>query len=92
MNALVDLWNGIGYFEGFLFTVWLVGLYWGKKRLDFHFARRTQHAWDKSIYKVRIVEDSHISVDHANIENIQHAHIDDIGEIHGDVTTHPKPF
>ena len=21
-----------------------------------------------------------------------HAHIDDIGEIHGDVTTHPKPF
>ena len=24
--------------------------------------------------------------------NIDHARIDDIGEIHGDVTTHPKPF
>ena len=24
--------------------------------------------------------------------DIDHAHIDDIGEIHGDVTTHPKPF
>ena len=23
---------------------------------------------------------------------IDHAHIDDIGEIHGDVTTHPKNF
>ena len=31
----------------------------------------------------------HISIDHGHIE---HAHIDDIGEIHGDVTTHPKPF
>ena len=24
--------------------------------------------------------------------DIAHAHIDDIGEIHGDVTTHPKNF
>ena len=24
--------------------------------------------------------------------DIDHAHIDDIGEIHGDVTTHPKNF
>ena len=24
--------------------------------------------------------------------NIDHAHIDDIGEIHGDVVTHPKQF
>ncbi len=24
--------------------------------------------------------------------DIDHAHIDDIGEIHGDVTTHPKKF
>ena len=24
--------------------------------------------------------------------DIDHGHIDDIGEIHGDVTTHPKPF
>ena len=25
-------------------------------------------------------------------DDIDHAHIDDIGEIHGDVTTHPKNF
>ncbi len=24
--------------------------------------------------------------------DIDHGHIDDIGQIHGDVTTHPKPF
>ena len=24
--------------------------------------------------------------------DIDHGHIDDIGEIRGDVTTHPKPF
>ena len=27
-----------------------------------------------------------------SIEKIDHAHIDDIGEIHGDVVTHPKQF
>ena len=34
----------------------------------------------------------HIDIDHGHIEQIDHARIDDIGEIHGDVTTHPKPF
>ena len=37
----------------------------------------------------------HIDIDHGHIEHIDaidHAQIDDIGEIHGDVTTHPKPF
>ena len=37
----------------------------------------------------------HISIDHGHIEQIDHvyhAHIDDIGEIHGDVVTHPKKF
>ena len=33
-----------------------------------------------------------IDIDHGHIEQIDHARIDDIGEIHGDVTTHPKPF
>ena len=33
-----------------------------------------------------------INIDHGHIEQIDHARIDDIGEIHGDVTTHPKPF
>ena len=26
------------------------------------------------------------------IDHVDHAHIDDIGEIHGDVVTHPKNF
>ena len=37
----------------------------------------------------------HIDIDHGHIEHIDaidHAHIDDIGEIHGDVVTHPKKF
>ena len=34
----------------------------------------------------------HIDIDHGHIEQIDHARIDDLGEIHGDVTTHPKPF
>ena len=37
----------------------------------------------------------HIDFDHGHIEHIDaidHAHIDDIGEIHGDVVTHPKKF
>ncbi len=32
-----------------------------KKRLDFHFARRTQHSWDKSVYKVKLVEDVNVN-------------------------------
>ncbi len=32
------------------------------------------------------------ALDHLNIEKIYHSHIDDIGEIHGDVVTHPKQF
>ena len=32
------------------------------------------------------------SLEHLHIEQIDHAHNDDIGEIHGDVTTHPKNF
>ena len=44
---------------------------------------------------------AHISIDHGHIEHIDHvdhidaidhAHVDDIGEIHGDVVTHPKNF
>ena len=32
------------------------------------------------------------SLEHLHIEKIDDAHIDDIGEIHGDVVTHPKQF
>ena len=30
MTAAVEAWNTMGWFEGFLFTAWIVALYWGK--------------------------------------------------------------
>ena len=32
------------------------------------------------------------ALENLHIEKIDHAHIDDIGDIHGDVITHPKQF
>ena len=40
MEAATNAWHSMSYMEGFLFTVWIVGLYWGKKRIDLHFVRR----------------------------------------------------
>ena len=54
----------------------------------------------KSLEKIAS-EGLHITIDHGHIEHIDHVdhidaidhtHIDDIGEIHGDVITHPKKF
>lgn len=56
MEWFYKLWMDLSWVDGFFFTLWIVGIYWGKKRLDYHFARKTQHAWDKSVYKVRLVE------------------------------------
>tara|TARA_Y100001963_G_scaffold59978_1_gene83785 strand:+ start:1308 stop:1592 length:285 start_codon:yes stop_codon:yes gene_type:complete len=84
---LNEAWN-LSWGEGIQFILVLAFVYWLKKRIDFHFAKKQS----KIVYKVKIVDDSHISVDHAHIEAIDHAHIDDIGEIHGDVVTHPKKF
>ena len=52
--AVFDTWVTLTWLAWI--TLWIVGIYWGKKRLDYHFARKTQHAWDKSVYKVRLVE------------------------------------
>ena len=40
LGILQWAWESLGYFEGIIFTVWLVGLYWGKKRIDERFRRR----------------------------------------------------
>tara|TARA_R100001594_G_scaffold19766_3_gene38507 strand:- start:17323 stop:17457 length:135 start_codon:yes stop_codon:yes gene_type:complete len=42
MEAATNAWNSMGYVEGFVFTCWIVGLYWGKKRIDYHFDRKTK--------------------------------------------------
>ena len=33
-------WETLGWVDGVLFTVWLYGMYLGKKRIDEHFRRR----------------------------------------------------
>ena len=40
MEAATNAWHSMSYVEGFFFTVWIVGLYWGKKRIDLHFDRK----------------------------------------------------
>ena len=50
MDAAVHAWNSIGWFDGFLFTVWIVALYVGKLKIDQRFARRT-------VYRVKLEED-----------------------------------
>ncbi len=50
MNAAVHAWNTMSYFDGFLFTVWIVGLYIGKLKIDQRFSRRT-------IYRVKLEKD-----------------------------------
>lgn len=50
---LVDAWN-MSWEEGIQFVIALVGLYYVKKRLDLHFARKQAKT---TIYKVKLVED-----------------------------------
>jgi len=50
---LVDAWN-MSWEEGIQFVIALVGLYYVKKRLDLHFARKQAKT---TIYKVKIVEE-----------------------------------
>ena len=57
---LNQAWN-MSWGEGIQFILVLAFLYWLKKRIDLHFAKKTS----KIVYKVKIVDDSHISVDHA---------------------------
>lgn len=47
MESATEAWNSMSYAEGFLFTLWIVTLYWGKKRIDLHF--------DRKMYKNRTV-------------------------------------
>ena len=50
---LVDAWN-MSWEEGIQFIIVLVGLYYVKKRLDLHFAKKQAKT---TIYKVKLVED-----------------------------------
>ena len=47
MDSAVEAWNTMGWFEGFLFTAWIVALHVGKLKIDQRFARRT-------VYRVKL--------------------------------------
>ena len=78
---LNDAWN-MSWSEGIQFLIVLIILYYVKKRIDLHFAKKQS----KIVYRVKVVEDSHINVDHAHIDEIDHNHIE------GDVNTHTKTW
>ena len=59
---LNDAWN-MSWGEGIQFLIVLIILYYVKKRIDLHFARKTAK---NTIYKVKIVE-GHIDVDHGDV-------------------------
>ena len=59
---LNDAWN-MSWGEGIQFLIVLIILYYIKKRIDLHFARKTAK---NTIYKVKIVE-GHIDVDHGDV-------------------------
>lgn len=40
MDSATEAWNSMSYAEGALFTIWIVALYWGKKRIDLYFDRK----------------------------------------------------
>ena len=39
MDSAVEAWNSMGWFEGLLFTAWIVALYVGKLKIDQRFVR-----------------------------------------------------
>tara|TARA_B100001057_G_scaffold174662_1_gene175275 strand:- start:456 stop:590 length:135 start_codon:yes stop_codon:yes gene_type:complete len=40
MNAAVEAWNTMGYFEGLLFSLWILGMYYVKIKMDNKFSKR----------------------------------------------------
>ena len=40
MNSAVEAWNTMGYFEGLLFSLWIIGMYYVKIKMDNKFSKR----------------------------------------------------
>ena len=55
MEAATNAWHSMSYLEGFFFTEWIVGLYWGKQRIDLHF--------DRKMYKNRSILKKSTTID-----------------------------
>ena len=41
MEGATEAWNTLSYGEGFLFTLWIISVYYIKKRIDFHFEKKS---------------------------------------------------
>tara|TARA_B100000614_G_C14297971_1_gene390692 strand:+ start:187 stop:435 length:249 start_codon:yes stop_codon:yes gene_type:complete len=82
MEGLANAYNAISWADTVPFLLAITALYWGKKWIDLRFDRKKAQI----VYKVKIVGDSHISVDHAHIDEIEHNHIE------GDINTHAKTW
>ena len=82
LGDAANAYNAISWPDAIPFLIVIVGLYWLKKWIDLRFARKKS----KIVYSVKIVPDSHINVDHAHIDEIDHNHIE------GDINNHPKTW
>jgi|TARA_B100000424_G_scaffold176948_1_gene136685 hypothetical protein len=82
LSGLAELWEAVDWQDVPVFFICLFGLYWGKNWIDLRFSRKKAQI----VHKVKIVGDSHINIDHAHIDEIDHNHIE------GDVNTHPKTW
>ena len=40
MGAAVEAWNTMTYFEGFVFSLWIIGMYYVKIKMDNKFSKR----------------------------------------------------
>ena len=63
MTDLTNAWNSMGYFEGFLFTIWIIGLYYIKLRMDKWYHITVEK---KTVHRVRVESDSHLDVENHN--------------------------
>lgn len=81
-SGLAQLWEAVDWQDVPIFFICLFGLYWGKNWIDLRFARKKAQI----VHRVKIVGDSHINIDHAHIDEIEHNHVE------GDVNTHNKTW
>ena len=40
MEGAVEACHNLSWFDGFMFTLWLGVIYYGKSRIDYHFANK----------------------------------------------------
>lgn len=81
-SGLAQLWEAVDWQDVPIFFICLFGLYWGKNWIDLVFARKKAQI----VYRVKVVGDSHINVDHAHIDAIDHNHVE------GKIATHEEKW